>query len=84
MKKRALMAAVVTTATVGALLLGYFVFVHGDDSSQTEVGQFSNRELVLPDDSYRVPSVEDRLLQPRIHPFIDPEAPLDAETADRV
>lgn len=56
----------------------------GGGEDVQDVDSFADRELLLPDDSYVLPSVEEQVLQPQFTWYIDQEQPLPEEIVEEV
>ncbi len=78
-----LVVAIITGAVFvfGILVILTMRFFAGPES-RTELGEYTQRELLLPDQRYLLPSVEDQVLSPRFYQYIDPDKPLDPDLAD--
>ncbi len=72
-------------ATLALLGIAVFLLVRGgSDGEVQDVGDYADRELLLPDDSFTLPSVEEQVLQPQFTWYINPGEPLPEEIVDDV
>lgn len=76
MKRWIPIAAGVAVIAIVTLL---FIALRPDRSSPSEVapGRYLSRELLIPDASFLIDSVEDELLYPSIQSVVDPDEPLE-------
>lgn len=83
MKRWVPIAAGVAVIGVGVLLL--LVLRAGRSSLVEEApGRYLSRELLIPDDSFLIDSVEDELLYPPMRSVVDPDEPLDRELIEDI
>ena len=76
-------AGIAVVIGVGALLL---LIIGRDRASTVEVapGRYLSRELLIPDASFLIDSVEEELLYPPIRSLVDPDEPLDRDLVEDI
>ncbi len=69
----------------GLLIVGILILLVRQNfikDSSVEVDGYADRELLLPDQRYALPSVEEQVLEPDFVWYIDPEQPLDEKLVE--
>jgi hypothetical protein len=78
-RKTVLIGGVAAAGVLMVLLLFLLVRQGAGGGSSLEMDGYADRELLLPDDRYIFPSVEEQALEHSFARYIDPDAPLDEE-----
>ncbi len=83
MKRFIPIAVGVAVIGAGVILL---LILRADRPSMVEVapGRYLSRELLIPDASFLIDSVEEELLYPPIRSVVDPDEPLDRDLIEEI
>lgn len=85
MPSRRLIGLIAALAVVVIGLLSIVIVVRrGGESSRGDIDRWANREILLPGAMYRLPRVDEELMETRFHYFIDPSEPLPSEIVDEL